>query len=307
MAYSILEERKGKTRAFTSDEEDVYEEHFLPYGVTPRQYEKLLNIVKIVKLKRGEVLIKKDDKFDAVYLVTSGSTSGMTALSRRVTAASSCKGNKDRLSAGDAGAWIGEFAFLELLSSLQHGGSKNGTSGKTSDENEETNGNDVVKVLATAAANVVLERTNSSPKSTVNSCDNNEQQQSPTPSQNSSPATHHKILHGKALLTYMATQDSIIYKWNFDELADLLNTSAELRLAITRAMTAAVVHKVVNLYVSKQDDESDRSLWTRWMNSINYSTEKIQQKEEEEEQDSDHKVILKRPGTVRVNVVQQVD
>ena len=126
MAYYILEERKGITRQFTKEEEDVYEEHFLPYGVTPRQYEKLLNKSTKVKLKRGEILIHKDDTFHAVYLVTNGSTSGLNMLSRRVTAASSVRGNRDKLRGGDAGAWIGELAFLELLGNMQtNNGRKN--------------------------------------------------------------------------------------------------------------------------------------------------------------------------------------
>jgi len=395
MAYGILEERKGKTRQFTIEEEDLYEEHFLPYGVTPRMYEKLLSICTKVSLKRGEVLIEKGQKFDAVYLVTSGSTSGMTHLHRRVTAASSSKGNREKLSGGDAGAWIGELAFLELLgeeSSSSTSSSMSTTSTVSVDTNSRKHNNDnkgvsipaggggvggatparmaqnqltkmstklnnsdvgngstntkssstrsqshnhdndavdegVVKTLATAAVNstginTFLMNNNNGNDTPQNTNNNNEDK-----------AKKRKTIN-KALLTYLANQDSTLIKWDFEELAELLSTSTELRLAVTRAMTAAVVNKVVNLYVSKQeghhmvgngsdshanedeeveahDDEPDVSMWKQWMVSASSKTaDKIQKEEEEQEKKMKnvpgaHRRSSLRPGAVRLNVVKE--
>ncbi len=423
MAYGILEERKGKTRQFTVDEEDLYEEHFLPYGVTPRQYEKLLSICKKVHLKRGEVLIEKGRKFDAVYLVTSGSTSGMTHLNRRVTAASSKKGNRDKLSGGDAGAWIGELAFLELLgeeasttkssaasiisvdastnstnSTSTNSTSTNSTStnNKTStndpvsiststgDANVNTNANDgtvnksnnnnnnnnnninkkgvsipsgaltttsipvtaaasvqksssrhhdnktnegMVKTLATAAMNSIATNVVKSSNSEENEISDKTAAEDLNHNSNSNNCTKKRKTINRALLTYIASEDSTLIKWDFEELAELLSTSNELRLAVTRAMTAAVVNKVVNLYVSKQegeqydliehgdeeahDDEPDMSMWKQWMvNASSKTADKIQKEEEEQEKKmrnvpGGHRRSSLRPGAVRLNVVKE--
>ena len=336
MAYYVIEERQGKTRQFTNEEEDVYEEHFLPYGVTPRQYEKLLNIVQKVHLKRGEVLIQKDDSFDAVYLVTSGSTSAMTSLSRRVTAASSVKGNKDKLGGGDAGAWIGELAFLEKLgshttpvvsSSSSTISSSSGSSGselltnpliqkhfsnpwakvvnitigkyssaascKSDDEKNDGDsssseaGNN--KTIATAAVEKGDKKTKEADKQKVSSPSSQRQHH------------HNHEIHEQALLTYIANQDSVLYKWDFGELARLLSSSVELRLAVTRAMTAAVVHKVVNLYLSKSDagNGSDTNIWKNLVDDMNDKTDQVVM----EARRTNRK--MQRLGTVRINVVEK--
>ena len=154
----------------------------------------------------------------------------------------------------------------------------------------------VVRTLATAAVNA-LERTNSrhrilqsNDSNTNSTTNNNVEQQQPQ-----SPANNRRT--NKALLTYIANQDSTLYKWDFDELAALLATSAELRLAVTRAMTAAVLNKVVNLYVSKQDADTDTSLWKRWIEGMNKTTDTIVNEEEDD---------LRRAhrDTVRLNVAR---
>ena len=48
----------------------------------------------------------------------SGSTNSVTNMSRRVAAASSSKGNKERSAAGEAGAWVGKLGFLDYLSEI---------------------------------------------------------------------------------------------------------------------------------------------------------------------------------------------
>eukprot|EP00557_Chaetoceros_sp_GSL56_P005927 CAMPEP_0176488348 /NCGR_PEP_ID=MMETSP0200_2-20121128/6656_1 /TAXON_ID=947934 /ORGANISM="Chaetoceros sp., Strain GSL56" /LENGTH=510 /DNA_ID=CAMNT_0017885315 /DNA_START=269 /DNA_END=1801 /DNA_ORIENTATION=+ len=259
MVYHIYEERKGKPRQLTSQEEDVYEEHFLPHAVTPRQYEKLLSIAKLRELQRGEVLIQKGQTVDKVYLVISGTTQAVTNLSRRVTAASSCKGNKERYAGGDAGAWVGELAFLDYLSERDRRGGILTSPPPVQDDIK--NHVPVVIPLATAAAavaNSVLERRGDrqDDSSTSNTSTGTGTGTGSKPPRNNSVTKN-------SILTYIATEDSILYEWDFEELADLMKTSADMRSAVTRSMTAAVVGKVVNLYISKAD--ADKPVWKKWL------------------------------------------
>jgi hypothetical protein len=297
MLYYILEERKNVPKhIFSSMEEDVYEEHFLPYGVTPRQYEKLLSIVQIIEYKKGDVIIETGSFFNDVYLVTNGSTFGVTNKSKRkVIAASSQKGNKDLLTGGDAGAWIGELSFLELFNRKMM--KKTTTVTNTVATTEESLGRESQKLVSrptvkkynisigkntTIPGPIPISTANSSSSTgndsssehvktlataSISSNDKQIQQQQHQHHQQQLPLS--EIKHdqqpprqtqnqlGQALLTYVANEDkTTIYKWNFEELINLLqNSSPELRQAVTRAMTAAVVNKVVNLYVSNHEHE----------------------------------------------------
>ena len=130
--------------------------------------------------------------------------------------------------------------------------------------------NGVVKTLATAVANNSIEtdalgNTQNSAKKSNN--DENESKNITEDSKSDSDKKNNDSSNSKntkkresinmALLTYIASQDSTLIKWESEQLAELLSTSTELRLAVTRAMTAAVVNKVVNLYISKQHDDHD--------------------------------------------------
>ncbi len=238
MMYLIYEERKGKPKPMTPEEESTYEEHFLPHAVTPRQYEKLLKIAKKRDLKRGDVLIQKGEKMNSVFLVVSGATEAVNTMSRRVTAASSTKGNKETLAGGDAGAWIGEIAFFDYLSERDiqvqtfKPSPPPGTGAGAAD-----------MPLATAAAAAAAAEKNALKEKKMITRE--------TATQN-------------AILTYIATQDdTLVFEWDFEELADLMRTSSELRSSVSRAMTAAVVGKVVNLYISRTDAKTP--MWEKWI------------------------------------------
>lgn len=66
-----------------------------------------------------------------------------------------------------------------------------------------------------------------------------------------------------AILSYVATEDTTLYEFDHEELIELLSTSIDLRSSITRCMTAAVVSKVVNLYISKVD--ADKPMWQSFL------------------------------------------
>lgn len=241
MVYHIYEERKGKPRQWSLEEQDVYDEHMLSHAVTPRQFEKMLKIVKKKVLEKNEVLVQKGQIVNKVHLVVSGSTEAYSyeykssnnsnfnnmKLSRRVTAASSKFGNKEKLQGGDSGAWIGELAFLDYLSARDKakkgiGIPKLSNKGQKSLPDIETVGEFQTK------------ETTINYKKTQN-----------------------------AFLSYVATERSIVYEWDFEELAELMKTSSDLRSAVTRAMTAAVVGKVVNMYISKAD--VNLPTWKKWI------------------------------------------
>ena len=52
--------------------------------------------------------------------------------------------------------------------------------------------------------------------------------------------------------TIVAVEEVEIIEWSFDEMRKLLKVSNDMKGAITRAMTAAIVGKVVNFMVSRQ-------------------------------------------------------
>jgi hypothetical protein len=83
------------------------------------------------------------------------------------------------------------------------------------------------------------------------------------PNVKDSVSTSKTAITKNSILTYIATQDSTLYEWDFEELADLMKTSTDLRSALTRAMTAAVVGKVVNMYISRAD--ADQPMWKKWL------------------------------------------
>jgi|AntRauTorckE5430_2_1112549.scaffolds.fasta_scaffold01699_2 CRP-like cAMP-binding protein len=239
MVYYIYEERKGKPNGLTSQEEDVYEEHFLPHAVTPRQFEKVLAKAKKIELKRGDVLIQSGQQMDKFYLVISGCTEAVSTLSRRVTAASSSPGNNKKLAGGDAGAWVGDLAFLDYLAD------RDKSSGILNPPPPPLEDTMAKPTLATAGIPATLGK-NEEP-----------------PNVKDSVSTSKTAITKNSILTYIATQDSTLYEWDFEELADLMKTSTDLRSALTRAMTAAVVGKVVNMYISRAD--ADQPMWKKWL------------------------------------------
>jgi len=242
MVYYIYEERKGPlSKPWTEEEESVYMEHFQTHGVTPRQFEKLLSRASRIILPRGIVLVERGSKFESVYLVIEGVTMARSTLAKKVTAASSVPGNKEILAGGDSGAWIGELAFLEKFSNL--GGSPSSSI--------QTNIN-LIEGAMKPNQSAELDKQGNSDKN------NHEKHHTNDPS---------SIIQPKAtriaLLSYTASQDSVVLEWTHEDLAEILNSSGDIRSSLTRAMTAAVVGKVVNLYTSKAV-MTEPGAWWHW-------------------------------------------
>jgi CRP-like cAMP-binding protein len=117
--FEILRERNASVHLSASQEE-VYVKHFLPHGVTPKQFEAIDQAATTMKFREGEIIVKQGEKHRYVYLVVTGSTKA-SALGRYMTAAS-VKPEHHEKEGGASGAWIGEMAMLEFLWRKQGGG-----------------------------------------------------------------------------------------------------------------------------------------------------------------------------------------
>lgn len=73
-----------------------------------------------------------------------------------------------------------------------------------------------------------------------------------------------RIGRGVSMYTIIADEDCTVLSWSHETMAELMETSSDLRSALTRAMTAAVVGKVVNLSISDSHKISERG-WTKWL------------------------------------------
>eukprot|EP00978_Attheya_sp_CCMP212_P047123 scaffold421234_cov59-Attheya_sp.AAC.3 len=233
MVYKILEERSGSV-TLTPLQEAVYEEHFMPHGVTPRQFEYIFGKAKEKWASKDDVLVRRGQDMTKVLLIVSGTTQAQN-FGRRVTAASSKPGHQHELSGGDSGAWIGEINFLESISNKI----SNATTTPKQPESSTEATPAAVATAATATATVAQ------PITPMNASANNASR--------------------KALLTYSAAGPVHYLEWTHEDLELLFGKSVDMRSALTRAMTAAIVGKVVNLTVSKSK-QSD-VFWTRWLSA----------------------------------------
>ena len=313
----MYEERKGRPKLeFSSEEEAAYEEHFLPHGVTPRQYEKLLHIRKQRVLSDGEILAATGEPVTKVYLVVQGGTTAIspTVQHRRrqvVTVASSRAGNRERYVGGDAGAWIGELAFFDYVqqqqqtrttpprpfdssSSLPATVSQQQNNTRTDaatlvsipkKSTGATNHESTIDATATVAAMAtppttttttrIAHKTDASNSSSSSDTDTNTQA---TSSANEDEETRMLAslnptrIPKQYILTYTARQEAtLVFEWDFEDLAKLLTTSAELRSAVSRAMTAAVIGKVLNFYqphttaAAANTNNTNTGGWKKWL------------------------------------------
>ena len=84
--YNILYERNAHV-ILTEHEQDIFVEHFMPSGVTPKQFELVMKKAKTVLVKKGDYIVKQGDPLDCIYLVVKGKTRAQY-MGRRLTAVS---------------------------------------------------------------------------------------------------------------------------------------------------------------------------------------------------------------------------
>lgn len=248
--YEIFEERNASV-SMTKEEEKIFVDFFMPHGVTPKQFERIHKSAEFFKLKKGDLLIKKGDRPTKVYLIVDGSTDALV-LGRRLTAASTNLDTKgDQKEGGDSGAWAGEMAFLkqfwekEQKSIIPH--------------NEE----DTVAIKDE-------EGDNNNDKTTM-SIDSKVTTKSPSPARRPTGllASRFEIY----LYSIIAAEDCTIMSWSHEEMEELMKSSTDLRSALTRAMSSALVGKVVNLTISRA--HNTKVPWSVWLKDWNGSSVEV--------------------------------
>ena len=65
------------------------------------------------------------------------------------------------------------------------------------------------------------------------------------------------------IYSIIATEDCTVMSWSHEEMENLMKSSTDLRAALTRAMSSAVVGKVVNLSVSRS--QYTKVPWLEWL------------------------------------------
>jgi len=224
--YQILDERNAPV-SMTKEEEKTFVDFFMPHGVTPKQFERIEKSAKVLELKKGELLIQKGEKPHSVYLIVEGSTNALV-LGRRLTAASTTfKTKGGQKEGGDSGAWAGEMAFLKQFW-----------------EKEQRS---IIQQSEDKAAS-----TESKKKATTSVVSNVNLKLIPTGG-----------ISEAYIYSIIATEDCIVMSWSHEEMEDLMKSSIDLRAALTRAMSSALVGKVVNLTVSRT--HHTKVPWLEWL------------------------------------------
>ena len=113
-----------------------------------------------------------------------------------------------------------------------------------------------------------------------------------------SPAPHKRAKKEEVELppinryTIVADDECVVWQWSFDQMEAMMKRSTDFRAALTRAITASIVSKVVNFTVSKT---SALPTWSTWLDdwkynagaSVNVKTDEDEDSEEELD-DLDH-------------------
>jgi len=227
--YQIMVERNANVH-LPKDQLDVYRRQFEPHGITPKQFEYIMKKAEIIRLKKGEALIREGDPLRHVYLITAGQTRAHH-LGRRLTAVSYAhEPMKDEPHVSHpppaiaaSGAWVGEMAFFEMAWSQGDGNNK---SEKKHDADDET----------------------------VPADGEGEGDGPPAPKAPSSSE--------RAMYTIVALEnDTTVLAWTHADMQSLMNKSADMRTALTRAMTAAIVSKVVGFTLSRKSSGGGPAAW----------------------------------------------
>lgn len=228
--YEILVERKAPV-TLKKNEEEIYKNYFKPHGITLKQFEYIFQKARIIHLKKGDALIREGDIFNDVFLVTSGTTRAHH-LGRRLTAASYAPQARKGQSGGASGAWVGEMAFFQ----------QNWNKDKPTDDD------------SAADADPDPDDSNNVDKSSSDRAEAG--LKIPNAIVRKEPAAE------RAMYTIVALEDdTTVLAWTHSDMQALLDRSVDLSAALTRAMTAAIVGKVVNFTASKKANNSEKTMW----------------------------------------------
>jgi CRP-like cAMP-binding protein len=237
--YRILRERNSSVR-LTKEQQDLYRSYFLPYGVTPKQFESIYNQAKVVEYKQGTVIIRQGQKMEHVYLVIKGETVA-SILGRRLSAVSTKPGAPlsslaEEQPEAAPGAWIGEIEFLEKYWSKD-----NEAESQEKNRRQALDQPSATKPSQPKAIEKLPERippeVNAQHRSTFRPGDVEQ--------------ASLKLKSQHSLYTIVARDDVTALEWPHDTLKTLIKSSGDMQVAMTRAMTAAIVGKVISFSVSR--------------------------------------------------------
>ena len=245
---NILHERKGAVH-LSPRQEEIYNEHFQPHGVTPKQFERIMSKGTLRTIKSGGLISRQGNEMNTVKLVVKGSTRA-SVTGRHLTAIGSKPGNRSRFAGGDSGAWIGEMAFLQSLWVKDHALKR--------------------PPFPVADKDDKVEEASSTKEEKVTTiCD----------------SLNEGKPNAMALSTIVAVDDVEIIEWTFDDMNELMKTSGYMQGALTRAMTAAIVGKVANFMMSKQAGlPTVAALIDNWKHGKQIDDEEDEDEDEEEAQ-----------------------
>ena len=250
---SILNERQAPV-ALSQREEEIFHEHFQPHGVTPKQFEKVFSNGKTRIIKTGGLLARQGEPIEKVILVLRGKTRA-NVLGRHLTAIGSAPGNRDKNVGGDSGAWVGEMAFLQSVWDKDHAPDK--LQKRTSKPNQQ-NGNENSSSADAAVIKSGL------PLNKVNG--------------------PYKYC---AISTIVAAEDIEVIEWSFQDLEKVMKSSLDMQGSLTRAMTAAIVGKVLNFMVSRTNA---LPTWTTWLDNWRHAAPRHEKEEEWDEEDEEEDI-----------------
>jgi CRP-like cAMP-binding protein len=258
----IVQERQGSVH-FTREQEEQYIHFFMPHGVTPKQFEAIYAKATMLTVKKGTLLVRQGEALHHVYLVVAGSTRA-SVLGRFVTAASTTPTARSERAGGASGAWIGEVSLLEKVWISEQSRLSSSSNSNVSIASKTSNSSSVSSLSKSKSGKnvegqeVADLKQNGSATVKANASEEQPFAQPPTPS----------LSAGRAMYTIVAEEDCTVLRWSHDDMQDLMARSTDMRAALTRAMTAAIVAKVINFTVSRS---SAKTTWATWLDDWKYN------------------------------------
>lgn len=210
----ILEERNADV-VLTDEQEQIYVEHFLPHGVTPKMFEILSHKADVLHIKKDSVIVRKGAPSNHVYLVASGSTSA-SILGRYLTAQSTSSQIREDPNRLHSGTWIGEMNFLDwaweknqrTLPSNKPVQMQEGTSSPVSPPASPSSSEEVSSKNVTVDALVANDSTATS-----------------TSKQTQPPKAPLNKALSESLYTIVAKEDCLVWRWSFEDMNTMMNRS----------------------------------------------------------------------------------
>lgn len=203
----ILEERNADVH-LSEEQERIFVEHFMPHGITPKQFERLESKADIINIKKDGFIIRQGAPIEHVFLVVHGSTIA-SILGRHLSAQStSSRTRGDHQLGRDSGVWVGEMNFLDKLwekeqkkidAKIEKSEDKGGETGDSS--RDEGKG----------------EKSSHKSKNTINKV------KAPQPAV-PTPASISKTCI--SLYTIVAKNDCIVWRWSYEDMEALMSSSA---------------------------------------------------------------------------------